>query len=80
MSVPTYWQAVRLDLPSDSPFDPPRLGGTPSDVLCRFQDSVGGPVRSRTDQAYAGMFDTILGHLDDPDLGLGSPRVAPVTF
>jgi len=46
-------------------------GQTTEDVLCVFADSIDGPHKQCTDPTFASMFDTIIGNLDDPQLGLG---------
>jgi hypothetical protein len=46
--------------------------GTVDDVLCFDQDSIGGPHFGCPDPSYEPMFDTIMNHLDEADLGLGS--------
>jgi hypothetical protein len=56
-------------------------GANPSDVKCALGDSIAGPRRSCADATYSGLFDTILGHLGQPDLGLGSAHtVAAIPF
>jgi hypothetical protein len=45
--------------------------GTIDDVLCFDQDSIGGPQFGCPDPSYKPMFDTIMTHLDESDLGLG---------
>ncbi|HKW13650.1 MAG TPA: hypothetical protein VJS69_04105 [Candidatus Krumholzibacteria bacterium] len=54
----------------------------PDTVLCNNMDSIAGPQRAcHGDAASATMFDTILGNLDKPDLGLGSGHtVTPISF
>jgi hypothetical protein len=54
----------------------------PGSVLCNVMDSIAGPQRRcNADAPFINMFDTILGHLDAPDLGLGSGHtVTPVNF
>ncbi len=46
-------------------------GRTPDDVLCWQEDSIAGPRSGCNDPSYHDMFQTIVSHLDDPDLGLG---------
>ncbi len=45
--------------------------GTIDDVLCFDHDSFGGPHDGCPDPSYKPMFDTIVSHLDETDLGLG---------
>jgi hypothetical protein len=47
-------------------------GDTTADVLCSNQDTIGGPRKSCSVQAYAEMFDIMIANLNAPDLGLGS--------
>ena len=54
---------------------------TPDRLVCRLSDSIGGPQRECRDPRFSPLFDTMLAHLDEPDLGLG-PRhtVRPIPF
>lgn len=55
-------------------------GSTPDEVLCGLYDSIAGPQRPCR-PAYKARFETILDHLDEPDLGLGAGhRVEPIPF
>jgi hypothetical protein len=66
---------------SDAAYAYTLYGASPSDVKCRLADSIGGPQRSCTDPSESGLFDTIVGHLSQPDLGVGSGHtVAAVPF
>lgn len=56
---------------ADASYSQTLFGATPQDRLCNNSDSIAGPRRSCTDPGAALMFDTILAHLDEPDLGLG---------
>jgi hypothetical protein len=47
-------------------------GRTPDEVICRANQSLGGPRQSCQDQAAASLFNTATDHLDAPDLGLGA--------
>ncbi len=53
-------------------------GTKSSDVKCRLGDSIAGPQRSCADPAESGLFDTIVGHLDRSDLGLGSGHTVTI--
>jgi hypothetical protein len=55
----------------DAAFADVLFGATPDDVLCDYHDTIAGPQKSCSDQGYAAMFDTIITHLDQADLGLG---------
>jgi hypothetical protein len=54
----------------------------PDTVLCNHMDSIAGPQHAcHGDAASATMFDTVLGNLDKPDLGLGADHtVTPIPF
>ncbi|MFC2154930.1 hypothetical protein ACFLRB_00365 [Acidobacteriota bacterium] len=54
---------------------------TPDQVLCKFNDSIGGPVKIIDNEAYRQMFETIINNLDQADLGLGANHtVEEVSF
>lgn len=55
---------------ADAMYSEVLYGGTIDDVLCFEQDSFGGPHYGCPDPSYKPMFDWILAHLDEPDLGL----------
>jgi len=57
-------------------------GRTVQHVICDAHDSIAGPQRGCMDAGrYSDMFDTMLNHLDEKDLGLGSGHtVEPVNF
>ena len=46
-------------------------GKTVDDVLCEHRDNKGGARKSCKNPSYEGLFDTIITHLNEPDLGLG---------
>ena len=48
------------------------FGGSVDEVLCASHDSIAGPVTECHDAAFRELFETIIAHLDEPDLGLGS--------
>ncbi|HXU38077.1 MAG TPA: hypothetical protein VN937_17075 [Blastocatellia bacterium] len=56
---------------ADASYGQVLYGKTVNDVLCSYTDSIAGPRKSCRDPKYAGLFDTIITHLDEPDLGLG---------
>ena len=50
-------------------------------VLCTVYDSFAGRVESYPDSTYRPLFQTVLAHLDRPDLGLGPAHtVQPIPF
>jgi hypothetical protein len=67
---------------ADAAYTRTLFGRTPDHLICRAFDSIAGPQRTCHDAVpYEAMFDTILQHLDAPDLGLGSGHtVTPVNF
>lgn len=66
---------------SDAAFGVRLYGASPDQVLCYYQDSIGGPFRYCRDERYRGAFDTMTRNLDNPDLGLGPGHtVQPVPF
>jgi hypothetical protein len=48
------------------------FGSTVDTVLCKYHDSIAGPVKEIYNESYRAMFDTIIDNLDKSDLGLGS--------
>lgn len=56
---------------NDASYSEVLFGKTVDDVLCAYQDTKGGPRKSCRDPKYKELFDTIITHLDEPDLGLG---------
>lgn len=66
---------------ADASYAQALYGGTVDRVLCRLGDSIAGPQRGCPVAGYSAMFDTIIAHLDEPDLGLGKAhRVEPIPF
>jgi hypothetical protein len=66
---------------ADASYSQMLFGGSPDEVLCRFNDSIAGPMKSCEDESYQTMFETITIHADQPDLGLGEGHtVEPITF
>jgi hypothetical protein len=56
-------------------------GSSPQAVLCSAGDSIAGPQTSCTDASARALFDTIVTHLDQDDLGLGAGhKVEQVRF
>lgn len=53
----------------------------PDGVICSCTDSIAGPRYTYNNTAYAEMFDTILAHAGEPDLGLGAAHtVEAISF
>lgn len=66
---------------SDAAYGRELFGSAPDQPLCRDADSIAGPVTGCQDERYRPLFDTIIGHLDEPDLGLGAGHtVEPITL
>ena len=65
---------------ADARFTYTLFGRTPDEVLCQSYDSFAGPMTS-CPEAFAGLFETIVTHLDAEDLGLGAAHtVEPIPF
>ena len=66
---------------ADATFGQSLFGTTPQDLLCRYHDTIAGPMRGCRDARFSALFDVIVAHADEPDLGLG-PRhtVRPIPF
>ncbi len=47
-------------------------GRTPDEILCYLTDSIAGPAKGCRAPGYEALFEVILEHLDEPDLGLGA--------
>ena len=56
---------------ADGAYSQTLFGATPEDLLCRYGDSIAGPLKACEAPRYEKLFDIILSHLDEPDLGLG---------
>ena len=67
--VLVFWDRAG-DCP-DARYSEALYGKTVDDVLCVLHDSNRGPRKSCKDPSYNGLFDTIIMHLSEPDLGLG---------
>ena len=66
---------------ADAAYSQTLFGATPQDLLCRYGDSIAGPQRECRDPRFEKLFDIILTHLDEPDLGLGPGHtVRPIPF
>ncbi len=65
----------------DNSYGETLFGQTVNDVLCEFHDSIAGPVKDCPVPSYQDMFEIMIGHLDEPDLGLGPGHtVQPLPF
>jgi hypothetical protein len=51
-------------------------GKTPDEILCVQHDSIAGPRKECRDPKYAELFETLIGHLGEPNLGLGTQHTA----
>jgi hypothetical protein len=56
---------------ADAAYRQALYGDGTDDLLCSVQDSIGGPQYQCPAPSHAGMFQTILEHLDEKKLGLG---------
>lgn len=57
------------------------FGSSPDELLCRFNDSIAGPMKECMDTTYQTLFEMILDHSEEADLGLGSEHtVQPIPF
>jgi hypothetical protein len=66
---------------SDGAYAQSLFGGTVDQLICRFQDSIAGPQKGCRIDGFSTLFDTMLAHLDEPDLGLGPTHtVEPIPF
>jgi hypothetical protein len=64
-----FWE--RAGSCPDNAYGATLFGDTVDDVLCYFGDTIAGPRTSCPVPGHEAMFETITGHLDEPDLGLG---------
>jgi hypothetical protein len=66
---------------ADAAYSQTLFGATPEDLLCRYGDSIAGPQKMCKTPDVEKLFDIILAHLDEPNLGLGpSHTVRPIAF
>jgi hypothetical protein len=66
---------VRIDHAGNCPdgsYSQVLYGDTVNDILCEHHDSFAGPMKNCRVPEYAEMFEIIITHLTEPDLGLGS--------
>jgi hypothetical protein len=59
---------------ADAAYAQTLYGSSPQALLCSAGDSIAGPQTSCTDASARALFDTIVTHLDQDDLGLGAGR------
>lgn len=57
---------------ADASYEVVLFGASPDELLCRIGDSIAGPQLSCQDESLRPMFDTIIKHTGEADLGLGS--------
>jgi hypothetical protein len=60
---------------SDASYGRTLFGATPEQILIDEHDSIAGPMRDTRDPAHTSMFDTIVKHMEDPQLGLAPDHV-----
>jgi hypothetical protein len=66
---------------ADASYGQTLYGATAKTVLCSHYDSIAGPRTSCQDEGARTLFDTMVAHLDQADLGLGGAhKVEPVGF
>ncbi len=64
---------------ADAGYSQTLFGKTIDQVLCVNHDSIAGPMKNCTDPSYQALFDTLITHLDEPNLGLdASHKVQPL--
>ena len=56
---------------SDATYEQTLFGATVDNLICRSQDSITGPRKGCRIDGFTALFETMLAHLDEPDLGLG---------
>ena len=72
-----YWHRVGSCI--DNGYASVLFGSTVDDVRCSLSDSIAGPQKSCRDPHDAEMFEIVINHSDQPDLGLGPDHsVKPV--
>jgi hypothetical protein len=65
---------------ADASYEISLFGPSPDRLLCRSNDSIAGPVLSCDDQSLQPMFQTISGHTEEVDLGLGGAHTVELTW
>lgn len=56
---------------ADASYEITLFGTSPDEILCRNYDSIAGPMLSCEDESWLPLFQTIVEHTGEPDLGLG---------
>jgi hypothetical protein len=56
---------------ADASYEIALFGASPDEPLCRINDSIAGPMLSCQDESLQQMFETIVDHTQEADLGLG---------
>jgi hypothetical protein len=66
---------------ADASYEQVLFGDKPEARLCSYGDTIAGPKTYCQDESVRALFDTIVKHADEPDLGLGSGhKVEPLSF
>jgi hypothetical protein len=73
------WQREDLGC-ADAAYAITLYGSTPDVELCSSFQTIGGPITECRDERAHVDFDTILAHLDDPDLGLGGEHAVELVW
>ncbi len=55
-------------------------GASPDEQLCRIGNSIAGPMMSCEDESVQPLFETIVAHTGDADLGLGSEHTVELAW
>ena len=64
---------------ADASYEISLFGASPDEVLCRHYDSFAGPMLSCEDESLLPLFETMIEHMGDANLGLGPEHtVEPV--
>lgn len=56
------------------------FGASPDEALCRNNDSIAGPMLSCDDESARTMFETIIKHTEEADLGLGADHMVELAW
>ena len=66
---------------ADAAYEQTLFGATVDNLICRSMDSIAGPRKGCRIDGFTALFETMLAHLDEPDLGLGPTHtVVPIPF
>jgi hypothetical protein len=61
---------------ADNSYAQTLYGKSPDEILCLQHDSIAGPRKECRDAKYAQLFETLIAHLGEPNLGLGPGHTA----